>query len=385
LLRKYDAIIVGAGPAGGMAAEVISGKNLLILLIEKKKEIGVPIQCGEAITEFCLKDMGLKEDAKWVKQRVKGVKILLPENKYFYSRENGLAIDRSIFDKWLVEKSVRKGAEILLETKVNRVERRKDKWVVKTKDEEYAGKILIVADGALSKIARQLHMLKKGEYLLGYQYKFDGKYVKYPEKEWFVMYWYTSFRGGYGWVFPRGDEYNIGVVSKYANVRMLKNFCKRIGISPERKKEINAGLIPFDFKFETRAREGAMIVGDAGGMANPVTGGGIHAALASGKMAGELAVEALKKSDLSFTERYDAEIRKTPYLHKSQLKTAKYFQGWGDEERKFLGKVMHGLEMENLTLFKSFLIGLKNPKYLFRANELLAIRKAMLMNKKYGW
>jgi digeranylgeranylglycerophospholipid reductase len=78
VLRKweeavYDVIIIGAGPAGGMAARQISKKGYKILIIDKKKVVGVPVQCGEGMNHFALEENDLKPNDSWINKRVKGV------------------------------------------------------------------------------------------------------------------------------------------------------------------------------------------------------------------------------------------------------------------------------------------------------------------------
>jgi geranylgeranyl reductase family protein len=381
----HDVIVVGAGPSGSMAASMIASKGFSVQLIERKKEIGHPVQCAEAITEFCLQNVNLPKKHHWIKRKVNGVKILLPNDKCFYSTVPTLCINRSLFDKWLAERAVDSGAILKIGTIVHAVEGQPGDWAVKTTDGTFNAKILIGADGPLSKTATWLGLIKSREYTKALQYKFDIQDVDYPEEKWLCMYMNASYKGGYGWVFPRGDEYNIGVGGPDADVSLLNSFCKSLDIKIEKKKESNAGLIPFNFNFETRAREGVMIVGDAAGMTNPATGGGIHAALFSGKAAGEITIQALESENLQMTKQYDEEIKKTPFLHPIHLRTARYFHNWTNKDWGFFGEAANGMDMADLTLFKSFLIGLKYPRYLLRARELLTIRKEMQINQKYGF
>ena len=108
---EYDAIVIGAGPAGSFTAKEIAEKGFKVLLIDMKKEIGKPVQCAEAITEFAFENVGLKTQNKWVKQKINGIKILLPKNRCFYSTVKCLSIDRFLFDKHLVELAVSAGSE----------------------------------------------------------------------------------------------------------------------------------------------------------------------------------------------------------------------------------------------------------------------------------
>jgi len=231
---------------------------------------------------------------------------------------------------------------------------------------------------------QSLGLLKSREHIKALQYKFDVKDIKHPEDEWLCMYHDVSFSSGYGWIFPRGDEYNIGVVGPTANTSLLNRFCNNIGLLPNKKKELNAGLIPLNYEFITRAKEGVIIVGDAAGMTNPVTGGGIHAALFSGKMAGEITVQALESEDLKIMQCYDEKIKKTPFLNPIHLRTVKYFLNFTDKDWASIGESINKLNLTDLTLFKCLFIGLKYPRYLPRTRELLTIRKEMQINQKYG-
>lgn len=381
----FDVVVVGAGPAGGMAAKTVATAGFTVAIIEQRKEVGYPVQCGEAITEFCLNDVGLKKENTWIKKRVKGVKIITPNGKKFYSAEPRLNIDRHLFDKKLVEKAVDKGAELHTNTKTVDLEKKQNKWVIKTNKKEFETKTVVAADGPMSTIATKLGLLKNKEYIKAVQYKFNAKHVKNFDNEWLDIYLKASLKGGYVWVFPRGDEYNIGVGGLATNlVEQLKNFCKTNNINPDKKKAANGGIIPFNFIFETRSKDGCIIVGDAAGLTNPSTGGGIHAALASGKIAGELIKEAFENENPETLNRYDKIIKKTPFLHPVHLKTAYYFRNWTDDDWNMFGDAADGLEMDDLTIWRSFLMGLKHPQMLIRAKEMLTIRKAMKINKKYS-
>lgn len=384
-MTTYDVIVIGAGPAGSMAASTIASKGYSVQLIEKKKEIGNPVQCAEAITEFCFSNVDLPVENHWVRHRVKGVKVLLPTDKCFYSTVPALCIDRGLFDKWLAERAVDNSTLLKTGTTMQKIEGKSIGWEIKTTAGTFKSKILIGADGPISKTARLLNLLNRREYFKALQYKFDGKDVDYPEKEWLCMSMDASYNGGYSWVFPRGDEYNIGVGGPHADISLLNNFCKSLDINIEKRKAINAGLVPFNFNFDTRAKEGVILVGDAAGMTNPVTGGGIHAALFSGKVAGELSIQALESENFQIMEQYDKKMRKTPFLDPIHLRTAGYFKKWTNDDWSFFGEAANGLDMADLTLFKSFLIGLKFPRYLLRSRELLTIRKEMQINQRYGW
>ncbi len=384
-MAEYDVIVIGAGPAGSSTAKEIAKKGFKILLIDSKKEIGKPVQCAEAITEYAFENIGLKTQKKWVKQKIKGIKILLPNNKCFYSTVKCLSIDRYLFDKYLAELAVSNGAELQLKTYMKTIKFKNNSYTINTNNGSYNSKIIVGADGYISKTAKNLGLLKNQEYIKAYQYKFNKKDIDFHTDDWLCMTMNEIFHGGYGWVFPRGDEYNVGVGSKDASLDLLKHYCKTLGFDINKKKCFNAGKLPYYFDIKKRVIPGAIIVGDAAAMTNPVTGGGIHPALYSGMIAGQIVAESLKKNNIKIMFKYNEIMKKSMFLHPIHQKVSNYFQKWTNNDWNFFAEAADGLDMKDLTYFKSFKIGLKYPRYMIRARELLAIRKEMQINQKYGF
>lgn len=382
----YDAIIVGAGPAGGMAARALSKRGYNILILDKKEEVGYPIQCAGGLGSFALENNDLKEHPSWIKTRMKGIKTISPNGKhYFLSKESGYTIDRRRFDQWIVNSAVDDGATLLLNTRVNNVTRKKDYWVVATKKKEFETRIVIGADGPSSNIARHVGLLKSREFLKGLQYKFSAKDVAYQDDGYLCIHNSAVYSGGYAWVFPMGDEYNIGV-DGYTDLKiLLGNFCKSLKIDIDKKKEINAGILPYHYVLENFSKDGIMIVGDAAGMTNPMHGGGVHAALFSGRTAGDTACKALEQEDFSILSEYDLKVKNSPFLDPILFKASKIFRKWDDEIYNFLGDMMEGIEQSKLTYFQGFKKMMKKPKYFLLLKQFLTMKKAMLVNQKYGW
>src|SRR2546421_293381 len=127
----YDAVVVGAGPAGGMAARALAAAGFQTAIVEKKKVVGEPVQCAEGVSEFGLASNGLRPRDAWVAQRVSGAKCIVPNGTWFYiTRLPGYAINRPMFDRWLVDGAVDDGAELRTSTKVTGITRHDGGWRV---------------------------------------------------------------------------------------------------------------------------------------------------------------------------------------------------------------------------------------------------------------
>ena len=117
-MEKYDAIVVGAGTAGCLAAKTVAEKGLKVALIEKKPraEIGEKI-CGDALGEHHLTFLGLeKPSGGELEAKIDGLKIYSPdENTVFTIADKdfkGYILNRHLFGQWLLKKATDKGAEL---------------------------------------------------------------------------------------------------------------------------------------------------------------------------------------------------------------------------------------------------------------------------------
>src|SRR5216684_8681420 len=109
----YDAVIVGAGPAGGMAARPLAAAGFRTAILEKKKVVGEPVQCAEGVSEFGLASNGLRPRDEWVAQRVSGAKCIVPNGTWFYiTRLPGYAISRPTFHRWLTDGALNAAAAV---------------------------------------------------------------------------------------------------------------------------------------------------------------------------------------------------------------------------------------------------------------------------------
>jgi len=76
--KKYDVVVVGAGPAGSMAARAAAKAGAKVLLLDKRRELGVPVQCGEALAEEPLRDLGVEPNPRWIAGEVNAVRLISP-------------------------------------------------------------------------------------------------------------------------------------------------------------------------------------------------------------------------------------------------------------------------------------------------------------------
>jgi len=219
---KCDVLVVGGGPAGSNAARY-AAKGADVLVIEKKKEIGSPVQCAEGVSEGLFQRLDMKQDKRFISTKIDFVKLISPNgtvikldsDKIKYMK-GGMVLDREVFDKAIAKEAARNGADFLMKTRFISAKRTGNGVSVKAKhmneDIEIDAKILIGADGPPSIVARALGMdttvpLRYME--SGIQYLMTPMEVE-PCIELFFGDCYAP--GGYSWVFPKGDDQaNVGL------------------------------------------------------------------------------------------------------------------------------------------------------------------------------
>jgi len=318
----YDVVVVGAGPAGSMAAKTAAEKGLNVLLVEKRQEIGTPVRCAEGISRESIEKF-FEVDKKWIAAEVTGAKIYAPDkteivmSEEMAGNEVGYVLERKIFDRHVARLAAKAGAEVYVKTAMVDFERKDGKVKLKLRrlgeEWEVETKILIGADGVESKIGRKagiIKTLKLNEIESCAQYLMTG--LDIDENYTYFYLGREIAPGGYAWIFPKGNgsaNVGIGVLPKMAEKtakEYLDTFIEKEGIEGK-IVEFVAGAVPVYGEIETAVTDNIMLAGDAAYHADPITGGGIANALSAGYYAGKVAAEAVQRDNFSasFLRRYD--------------------------------------------------------------------------------
>ena len=120
LQNKFDLIIVGGGPAGTTAAKYAASKGLDVIVLEKDREIGVPVRCGEAASDAGLK-IFLEPQKSWIRSTIDHLRLISPSSHVLDVplKQKGYILDRRVFDSDLAQYAANEGALILTQAYVN--------------------------------------------------------------------------------------------------------------------------------------------------------------------------------------------------------------------------------------------------------------------------
>ena len=298
----YDIVIVGAGPAGLNAGYCAAKQGASVLILDKKKELGKPVRCAEAVVEDILIDHNIKTTKEIVSNYVNSLTCISSKGKQitFRSDTKGCILDRVKFEQFLGDRAEEQNAKIQLQTTVvglNRKELVITKNNGKTRD-TIKGKIIIAADGVESRIGRWAGIdttLKVQDIAVCYQYLLSGLELDAQTVE---FYWGRKYSPhGYIWVFPKsGASANVGIVTIGKGNKDLKSILDKFVTkrAPNSKKiRKTTGCVPQGMPPERLVKDNVVLIGDAARVAIPVTGAGIGNALSTGKWAGEIAGEII--------------------------------------------------------------------------------------------
>jgi geranylgeranyl reductase family protein len=312
----WDVVVVGAGPAGSTAARAAAERDTAVLLVDKREVIGSPVQCAEFLARRVVMDQRFPKEA--IAQDVERSRTFLWDQEVSVRRNPGCILNRDVADAVLWDRAKRAGTETMVGTRVTSVRTEPGgghtvSMTLSNGDERTTtAAVLVGADGPRSTVGANLGVTNH-KMVVANQVTVP---LVEPSND-TEVYLAPVFPGGYAWMFPKGDLANVGVGVDVAlgdsPKRAMSAFQDLLGDRIGRPIRSTGGLIPVGGPRPMRL-ERTLLVGDAAGLTHPITGGGIHQALVSGRLAGE-AVAAFVHGDGEALDRYEPEFRALFDIH----------------------------------------------------------------------
>ncbi len=386
---EYDVVVVGAGPGGSWAAKAAAEKGAKVLLLEKDREVGVPVRCAEGVGAASLR-MACEPDPlpRGIANPITGVVLVAPNAREVVidgATEVGYILDRKIFDYELSLLAAEKGVEVRTKAYVYDVIRdgANGNGSVKGVRVQYLGKnyevrakVVIGADGIESRVGRfaglrtftKLKDMESCMQVTLANIKIDRRYL-------YLFFGHEVSPGGYLWIFPKSDtvaNVGLGVSGDFARhksaQRYLQEFIDRRFPNAAAVYTVVGGVTCAPTLKQIVA-DGLMLVGDAAHQINPMSGGGIVTAMIAGKIAGRVAAEAIATNDVSSKrlEQYpkawhDAEGKNHERLYK--IKQAVY--KFTDDELNRTADAVLAMKPEERTIINVFKAALlRHPSLIF--------------------
>ena len=383
---QYDLLVIGGGPAGCYTAKVAAEHGLRVLVVEKDREIGLPVRCAEGVGEAGLREF-FEPDPRWIANEIEGFSFFAPDGTQvdIANREIGYVLERRIFDQEIGRLAAEAGAEIVTRAMAVGMT---NEGVARKVTIHHLGqvhcieaKIVVGADGVESRVGRwaglrtacSLHDIETGA-----QYLLAGLHIN-PRR---CQLWFAHeiAPGGYLWVFPKGDgkaNVGLGISGEFSKNRSPFEYLDRFvetHFPSASKLGAMAGAVPCSGGLKHFVADGVLLVGDAAHQVNPLSGGGIINALKAARIAGRVAAQAIASGDVSRNRlaAYESEwmdlLGKT---HRRYYRLKEGVFGLSDGTLNRTARSMKQLEYEKRTLARLFRLALfKHPGLLLEIPKL---------------
>jgi geranylgeranyl reductase family protein len=279
-MATYDVAIVGAGPAGSTAAYRLASAGASVLLLDKAT-FPRDKPCGGGVTGRAARLLPYSIEPV-VEDVVERMDCGLRYRHRFSRRARGplaYMTQRRRLDHFLLQKAAEAGAEVREgETADAR---------------ELAARVVIGADGCNGSSAKQLELADG----IVHGVALEANYPHEPRFAGAMLLEIAVIRGGYGWIFPKGDHVNVGVggnEDEGPRLRQeLRRMCEAYRIDPEAAQDLRGYRLPLRLPGTRLARGRTAVIGDAAGLVDPFSGDGMYEAFLSARLVAEAALEVL--------------------------------------------------------------------------------------------
>src|SRR5690242_7784765 len=314
-MRDTDVLVIGAGPAGSVAAHEAkrAAPALDVVLLERDSAVGTPVRCAEGVGDAGLREFADPIDAPWVARKIRRVIFLAPDDTEVKvaERDVGWILDRTRFDAFLAARAASEGVEVLVATEAAGMHQLADgRWEVRLRgapgDETMRARVVIGADGVETLVGRWAGLdtrVPARDMESCAQYVLQG--IEFNPNAIYLQFSNAIAPGGYAWIFPKGvgiANVGLGVIALKSDGRNARQYlddwvARRFPAGVRTGYTVGGVIVHTTIK-KTYA-DGVLVAGDAAHMINPLSGGGINNAMKAGRLAGTTAAAAIRANDTS--------------------------------------------------------------------------------------
>jgi digeranylgeranylglycerophospholipid reductase len=381
-MRDIDVLVVGAGPAGAVAAWEAKAADpaLDVVLLERDPSVGSPVRCAEGVGDAGLREFADPDGAAWASRKITRVIFVSPDDTEVVVDYSAVAwiLDRTRFDAFLAAQAAAAGAEVLTGTDARGMERAPDgRWHVAVHNgrgpETYRARVVIGADGVETMVGRWAgldtrvparDMESCAQYVVsGIDFDPDAVYLQFSD---------AVAPGGYAWVFPKGAgvaNVGLGIVALKSDGRNAREYLDAwIGrrYPNGRRTGQTVGGVIVHTTITRPYTDGVLIAGDAAHQVNPLSGAGIVNAMKAGRLAGRTAAAAICEGDTSarrLAAYHDAWMELLGDHHLKFYRIKEALGGLDDRFFDGLARTANGIPREKRTLGRIFAHALvKHPQ-----------------------
>jgi digeranylgeranylglycerophospholipid reductase len=329
-MKLYETIIVGAGPAGLMAARELERNHINYLILEAKEEVGHPLRCGEITREETFAELFAREDYPFIRNNISKISFRINDTQKIF-RKNMFMLDKAEFLQWLSE-PIRD--HLKLGTKLSGIKIGEKFAEIQTSKGVFHAKLVILANGTNYRIQKDLHLVKKNVELIPC---IGGLFQNSTLNRDTAYFYYDEDMYTASWIFPKENNiYNAGagIILKNQKTGELnpkeafKQFMQKLGIPLEGEPTFGGNYVtngPIHQTYSDRM----LVCGNSAGHVFAGIGEGIYFSLKAGQLAGRTAIRAVASNS------YNSELLK------------EYEMDW----KKSFGRQMHAGLMFATCLF----------------------------------
>jgi geranylgeranyl reductase family protein len=328
-INKYDVVVVGGGPGGAIAAYRLAQKSLKVALLEKEK-LPRYKACGGVVAPHADKVLDFSIDSM-IERRVTKMKISVNFKSQFVSEAPqpfANLVMRDKFDQYLLDVAARTGVTVYPQSPLVSLQATPTGYTVATPKLEINTQYLVGADGANS-VTRKL-VGAPGFKRLAVALEWEIRSSAESLQDWreTVAVDFGTLRSGYAWVFPKSENFSIGVVGPKSLAKQLRAYCEAMlehyqdAIGPAKPYIMAGHHLPMRAPGEKIVFGRTLLVGDAAGLIDPLVGEGIYYAMYSGQLAAETILEAAQMNDdrlVTYQQKVDRLIQPELQVSKSLL------------------------------------------------------------------